>query len=208
MVQSIIPGPNTNHFKVSAYIGRAGEPLAVFTLRKIRQCPTEFGVGTMVESVHYPELRDLGLQFFRRIGYRGIGSIEFKKDDRDGKLTMIELNPRLWHQNGLAADCGMSFPLIQYLDLSGQNPAPLTTFKEGVCWLDAMADFQSFCDYHSRGELSVWSWLRSISRARSFTIFAPDDMGPFFSASQYGLKLLKGPRYAWRRRVWKVGADQ
>ena len=51
MVQSIILGPNTNHFKVSAYIGQSGEPLAVFTLRKIRQYPTEFGVGSLVESL-------------------------------------------------------------------------------------------------------------------------------------------------------------
>lgn len=116
MVQSLILGPNTNHYKVNVYMSTEGEPLAVFTLRKIRQYPTEFGVGTLVESIHYPELVDLGLKFFKGIGYRGIGSIEFKKDERDGKLKMIELNSRLWQQNSLATACGINFPLIQYLD--------------------------------------------------------------------------------------------
>jgi len=198
MVQSIIPGPNTSHFKVSAYIGQTGEPLAVFTLRKIRQWPTEFGIGTMVESLNYPEMRDLGLHFFRAIGYRGIGSIEFKKDARDGKLKMIELNPRLWLQNGLATDCGMNFPLIQYLDLSSQDPVPLTTFRERVCWLDSMDDLRAFWSYHKQGELSVRAWLGSVSRARSFATFALDDPGPFLSASQWGLKYVKGALHVLR----------
>lgn len=89
LVQSVILGPNTNHFKVCAYVSQSGEPLAVFTLRKIRQYPTEFGVGTLVESLAHPELAELGLLFFRNIGYRGIGSIEFKKDERDGKLKLL-----------------------------------------------------------------------------------------------------------------------
>ncbi|MDZ7336938.1 MAG: hypothetical protein ONB30_00205 [candidate division KSB1 bacterium] len=195
MVQSIILGPNTNHFKVNVYMGTVGEPLAVFTLRKIRQYPTEFGVGTLVESIRYPELADLGLRFFRGIGYRGIGSIEFKKDDRDGKLKMIELNPRLWQQNIHATDCGINFPLIQYLDLTGQNPSPQMEFKEGVRWLDAMADFQSFWSYFRRGELTPWAWVRSWIGARSFATFAWDDLGPFFSANEYGLKYLRAPMY-------------
>lgn len=200
MVQSIIPGPNTNHFKVSAYIGQSGEPLAVFTLRKIRQYPTEFGVGAVVESLRYPELAELGLKFLLGIGYRGIGSIEFKKDERDGGLKMIELNPRLWQQNIHATDCGMNFPLIQYLELTGQHPAPQTEFKERVRWLDAMADFQSFWAYFRRGELSPWTWVRSWIGARSFATFAWDDLGPFFKANEYGLKYLGAPVYALRNR--------
>jgi len=200
MVQSIILGPNTNHFKVNVYIGQSGEPLAVFTLRKIRQYPTEFGVGTVVESLRYPELVDLGLHFFRGIGYRGIGSIEFKKDDRDGRLKMIELNPRLWQQNIHATNCGINFPFIQYLDLTQQNPAPQTEFKEGVRWLDAMADFQSFWSYFRRGQLSPWAWIRSWIGARSFATFAWDDLMPFLKVNEYGLKYLRAPLYALRHR--------
>ena len=87
MVQSIILGPDTNHYKVCAYINRQGEPLAVFALRKIRQYPNEFGVGTLVESLHFPELVDLGLQFFKGIGYQGIGSNPNSSETSDGKLS-------------------------------------------------------------------------------------------------------------------------
>ena len=63
LVQSIIIGPNTNHYKVCAYVGQTGDLLALFTLRKIRQYPTDFGVGTLVESVRCPEVAELGWRF-------------------------------------------------------------------------------------------------------------------------------------------------
>lgn len=181
MVQSIILGPKTNHFKVNAYIGKTGEPLAIFTLSKIRQYPPQFGVGTLVESVRYPKLVELGLKFFRGIGYRGIGSIEFKKDERGGQFHMIELNPRLWQQNIQAPMCGINFPLIQYMDVTGQTPAPQTEFREGVKWWDTKADFQSFWWYFRRGQLSPSAGVRSWMNATSFAMFAWDDPVPFLS---------------------------
>jgi len=198
MVQSIIPGPNTNHFKINVYMSSKGEPLAVFTLQKIRQYPTEFGVGTMVESLHYPELAELGLKFFKGIGYRGIGSIEFKKDDRNGKLKMIELNPRLWQQNSHSTACGINFPLLQYLDLTGQNPVPQMEFKKRIKWWDALSDFESFWQYFRAGQLSPAKWIRSWKGIGSFATFALDDPGPFFKANEYGLKYLRGPLYVLR----------
>ena len=201
MVQSIILGPNTNHFKVNVYIGKAGKPLAIFTLRKIRQYPTEFGIGTMVESIHYPELAELGLKFFKGIGYRGIGSIEFKKDDRDGKLKMIELNPRLWQQNIHPTICGINFPLIQYLDLTNQNLLPQMEFKDGIKWWDSMADFQAFWVYFRKGELSPAKWIRSLNGIKSFATFAFDDPLPFLKSHRYGLKFLRLPKYIFRNML-------
>lgn len=180
MVQSIIPGPNTNHFKVNVYIGKQGDLQALFTLRKIRQFPKEFGVGSCVESIHDDALAKLGLDFFERIQYRGVGSIEFKRDERDGRLKMIELNPRFWQQNSLATDCGLNFSYIAYKDLIGQPLLSTGTFKVGVKWLDLLLDWYSFQEYAQHGELSLGRWLLSWKGVRSFPVFALDDPGPFF----------------------------
>ncbi len=61
---------------------------------------------------------------FTKIGYRGVGSAEFKLDPADGRLKFIELNPRYWMQNELAAFCGAIMALAQYLDLSGREVPP------------------------------------------------------------------------------------
>jgi predicted ATP-grasp superfamily ATP-dependent carboligase len=179
MVQTIVPGPNTQHTNVRAYVAESGEILAVFTSRKLRQYPVEFGVGTMAESVHDPELLELGLRFFRGSGFRGFGYIEFKRDPRDGTPRMIELNARFSAQIIHSTDCGVNFPLIQYLDLAGRAPAPQMSFKTGVRWLSAVGDLRSAWAHWRAGQLTPWQWLRSWASARSFAVFAWDDPKPF-----------------------------
>lgn len=200
MIQEIIPGPNTNHFKVCTYIDSQGDPLAVFTLRKIRQLPAEFGVGTMVESLYYPQLAELGLRFFRGIGYRGIGSIEFKIDCRDNHLKLIELNPRLWQQNAHATVCGMNFPLLQYIDLTQGNAERVNEFVVGIKWLDEVADLKTFLDRYQCGELTLWDWLQSLKGTRSFAKYALDDLGPFLTSIKYGMKIIDLLLYILRHR--------
>jgi D-aspartate ligase len=177
IVQEAIPGPDTNHFKVNAYIAADGTPLAAFGLRKIRQCPPGRGFGCLVESHNDAHLIEMGLAFLRSLEYRGVGSAEFKLDTRDGRLKLIELNPRYWQQVALAERCGMNFPLVHYLDVTGARPEPLTTFLTGAKWLNLFSDFDAFRDYRRRGELSILGWLRSVCGAMD-SCFAWDDIRP------------------------------
>ena len=57
----------------------------------------------------------------------------------------------------------------------------------GVKWLDTVADFRAFQQYHERGELGVKDWLRSWRGARAFALFAWDDPLPFLFARRFGL---------------------
>ena len=82
VVQEIIEGPDTNHFKYCAYYSSDDKALCEFTLRKIRQNPIHFGVGAVVESIEYDELMDAGRKLFQSIGYKGVGSAEFKLDQK------------------------------------------------------------------------------------------------------------------------------
>lgn len=195
MVQSIVPGPTPNQLELSVYLDSAGQLLACFSIRKIRQYPPEFGVGTLVESGFYPELLEVSLPFLRAIGFCGIGNIEFKRDAGDGQLKLIELNARLWEQNAQAAQCGLNYPLIQYLDLLGQPPAPQTQFPVGVKWVDPLADFMAFWYEYRQGRLSPWAWLASWRKAQTFAPFAWDDPLPGLRSIGYGKKLLRLSSY-------------
>ena len=201
MVQSVIPGPASSNYEISFYIGQQGDLLALFTVQKLRQYPPQFGVGTLVQSVHHPELFPLMRRLLDGLDYRGFGNLEFKLDPRDGQLKLIELNARLWQQSDQAAACGINFPLIQYLDLTGQFPCPQTDFPDGVRWVDPMADFQSFWHFYRKGEMSAWEWLQSWQSARAFAVFARDDWRPALASLDYGLKLLRVPLYAFRHRL-------
>lgn len=200
MVQSIIIGPAANVRTVYAYLAEDGETLGVVTTRKIRQYPVEFGRGSIAESFHDPEFSELGLGFFRDINYRGFGTVEFKRDDRDGELKLTDLNPRWVKPINLPTASGVDFPLIHYLDLAGQAPAPQLTFKAGVRWLDTVSDLATAVPAIRAQELSPWTWASSLIGVRSFPDFAMDDWGPVFKEYQYGLRLARAPLRMWRLR--------
>ena len=204
ILQEIISGPDTQHFKYCTYIGVDGRILLEFTLRKIRQNPIRFGVGAVVESISYPELINEGRKLIQNIRYQGVGSAEFKLDTRDGKLKLIELNPRYWQQNSLATACGMNFPLIDYLEITSQNPIAATDFKKNIKWVNRYMDFGSFIQYHKEGELTFREWRKSLSGKKVYPDFRWDDPVPALYEIGFGLKLFKAPWFLYKKFLRKT----
>jgi D-aspartate ligase len=178
LIQEIIPGPDTNHYKSSCYLSRNGEILLAFGLQKVRQQPVGFGFGCLVQSIKYPEMLDLGKEFFTKIGYRGVGSAEFKLDCRDGRLKLIELNPRYWQQNALAEICGMNFPLMNYSELTGGEPNAVRDYRTGIKWVNIYSDIESFREYRQRGQISWRQWLNSFRGEIMLSDLEWDDLLP------------------------------
>ena len=195
LVQSIVRGPDSNIYEVYVYISKDGVPLAAFVTRKLRQYPVMFGNATCMVSDHNDDVLRIALEFFRGIDYRGLGSIEIKKDDRDGEYKLIEVNPRLGVQSIHATYAGLNFPLIQYMDLIGSpmEDIKLNDYKDGVKWLDMMHDLWAFLVLYRHGGLSVNDWLRSISDTDCHAYFAPDDLMPFLR--QYASRFVHMPRF-------------
>jgi predicted ATP-grasp superfamily ATP-dependent carboligase len=178
LIQEIIPGPDTNHYKSSCYLSRNGEILLAFGLQKIRQQPVGFGFGCMVQSIKYPEMLDLGKDFFTGIGYRGVGATEFKLDLRDNKLKLIELNPRYWQQNALAEKCGMNFPLMDYMELTDCKPKAILDYRPGTKWVNIYSDIESFREYRKQGQISWRQWLASFRGEIMLSDLEWDDLLP------------------------------
>ena len=63
-----------------------------------------------------------------------MSQVEFKRDPRDGRFKLMEMNPRLWLWHGLAAALGVDFARIAYFDLLGRPPAPATTEGKRGRW--------------------------------------------------------------------------
>jgi D-aspartate ligase len=198
LVQSYITSADDNLFSLSLYVSQAGEVLGAFPRRQVRQYPPNSGTVTLAISERNPELVAGGIHFCRSIGYRGIVGLEYKRDREDGRYKLLDFNPRLMLSDGLTAHCGINLPLLQYLDLTGQTAAPAGECPEGVRWLESMADFNAFKEYHARGELGFREWLQSISRARAFALFAWDDPLPFLLARKFGLSYGRVLEYAVR----------
>jgi predicted ATP-grasp superfamily ATP-dependent carboligase len=198
LVQSYVTSADDNLFSLSLYVSQTGEVLGAFPRRQVRQFPPNSGTVTLAISERNPDLVASGTHFCRSIGYRGIAGLEYKRDREDGQYKLLDFNPRLMLSDGLTAYCGINLPLMQYLDLTGQRLEPPRDSAEGVTWLESIADFHAFKQYHQRGELGFKEWLKSMGRARVFALFAWDDPLPFLVARRFGLSYGRIVEYAIR----------
>ena len=196
LVQSYVTSADDNLFSLSLYVSQSGEVLGAFPRRQVRQFPPNSGTVTLAVSEHNPGLVADGTHFCQSIGYRGIAGLEFKRDRDDNQYKLLDFNPRLMLSDGLTAYCGINLPLLQYLDLTGQRAEARREYAEGVTWLESIADFHAFKQYHERGELGFKDWLKSLSRARVFALFAWDDPLPFLVARRFGLSYGRILEYA------------
>jgi len=199
ILQEVIEGPDTSHYKYCSYISTSGKILGEFTLQKIRQNPVHFGVGAVVESLLDEELMAEGRKLFQSINFKGIGSAEFKRDQRDGKLKLIEINPRYWQQNILSTVCGINFPLINYHDVLSLPEYSCSNFKSGIKWINRYMDFDSFLKYRKEGTLSFWQWRRSLRGNKVYSDFNWHDPLPAFYEIGFGRKLFRIPGYLFKR---------
>ena len=111
-----------------------GRALGVFCGRRLRQTPPGIGTCRVGEAVWVQEVVDDALTLLRAFGYRGISQVEFKRDPRDGRYRLMEINARLWQWHGLASACGVDLPLIAYRDLTGEPPPDAHMNGHGKRW--------------------------------------------------------------------------
>jgi predicted ATP-grasp superfamily ATP-dependent carboligase len=134
MVQELVPGGDETLYTVGSYLARDGWPLGVFSGRKLVQTPRGIGTCRVGEAVWVQEAVDAALRLLESFGYYGLSQVEFKRDARDGRFKLMEINPRLWQWHGLASACGVDLPQIAYRDLIGERPPEATMNRKGKRW--------------------------------------------------------------------------
>lgn len=178
MVQEKIGGGDDQLYGVLTYLDRSGEALAIFTKRKLRQCPKDYGVGSFQIGVWEPEVAELGLRLLRGLKFRGLAGVEFKKDANDGQLKLMEINPRSISQTYHAVASGVDVPYIAYRDALGARVEPAMRFREGIKWLNFGLDLESFRAYRRERVLELAQWVQSWKGERCYAFFAWDDPMP------------------------------
>jgi len=124
MVQEFVPGGESELYTLGSYLTPEGEALGLFCGRKLRQTRQEMGTARVAEAIWVDEVVDQGLALLHALGFHGLSQVEFKRDPRDGRYKLMEVNPRLWQWHSLAAACGVDLPWIAYRHLSGDPPPP------------------------------------------------------------------------------------
>jgi predicted ATP-grasp superfamily ATP-dependent carboligase len=138
VVQEWIVGADDSIFFCLQYVVQ-GRAVASFTGRKLRSWPPQVGgtASCMPARDAHAELRRLTEDFFRAVGFEGMGSMEYKRDDRDGRYYVVEPTVgRTDFQQEVATINGVNLPLSAYCSECGL-PVPDDVIMPDRIWLDA-----------------------------------------------------------------------
>lgn len=113
-----------------------------FVGRKLRIYPPRIGYTascTVAEPDAQAELAPLTERFFAELGYRGLGSMEYKRDRRTGRFLMIEPTVgRTDWQEEVATLNGVNLPVTAYRHLVGEQPLPAATAGRRTIWRNSL----------------------------------------------------------------------
>jgi D-aspartate ligase len=178
IVTEIIPGPESSYCSMFTYLDEDGEPLFLYTKRKLRQYPPGFGVGCYHMTHWDPSVAEMGLRLLREAKFRGLANVEFKRDARDGSLKLIECNVRFTAVNELITRSGMDLANFVYRRQLGEPVALPARARDGVYMWWPVQDTVAFVITHRRGELSLRDWAASLAQRQHLPMFAWRDPAP------------------------------
>jgi predicted ATP-grasp superfamily ATP-dependent carboligase len=146
IVQEWIEGADSDLYFCLQYRGADGTTVSSFTGRKLSVWPRDVGVTASCTAAPHVRslLQSLTEKFFEQVSFVGLGSIEFKRDARTGRILMIEPSVgRIDGQEEVATLHGANIPLAVYLYETG-SPVPRTEVDPPqVIWRDSLSHWRS-----------------------------------------------------------------
>jgi D-aspartate ligase len=155
IVQEIVKGEDKNlHYFVS-YCDKNHNCIGSFTGIKERIAPVHFGSASYVNLVYNEELESMSVEWLKKMNFWGISGIEVKKDSRDGKFKLIEVNPRfgLWDETG--TKFGIDVAMMSYKELTGESLTPVKNKNINIRWISVHRDIRASAEYIAEGILPL-----------------------------------------------------
>jgi len=177
MAQALVSGPETKIESYHVYVDERGDRVAEFTGRKLRTLPASFGDSTALTITDAQDVAALGRDVVRKLRLRGVAKLDFKRDP-DGRLFLLEVNPRftLWHHLGAVA--GVNIPAIVYADLVREPRPAVATARADVQWCKFWRDRAAA----RASGVSLLQWLGWLARCEAKSALAWDDPAPALAA--------------------------
>jgi predicted ATP-grasp superfamily ATP-dependent carboligase len=181
MVQEIIPGRDDTILKSMGYVQKNGQMTKLFFYKKLRQHPPQFGVMRVGQSQPVnSEVEDLSKRLLYESNFRGIFTVEFRKDPRDNLLKLMEVNVRMPRMNWLATYSGINFPWLMYKDLVLKKNVDFTHYNPNMYWIELMTDLMNSIFNHNKESYQLGEYLRPYqTKRKTFAVLNTEDISPF-----------------------------
>lgn len=209
-----------------------GNPLALFSHRRLRERPPSGGVSVLRESICLPEpMTDYAVQVAQSAEWQGISMVEFKVDRQSQIPYLMEVNGRFWGSLQLAIDAGVDFPWLLYqLTTTGSLGEAISPYQIGIrsrWWLGDL-DHMLLRWWKSERELALppgspsrwitlWNFINVLDLNTKSEVFRVSDLKPgIYELMDYCRSLIHGAGGALARHlsdlqgrcvrvIWNVG---
>jgi D-aspartate ligase len=178
LAQELVPGAETCIESYHAYVDERGTVVGEFAGRKIRTWPLSYGDSTALETSDAADVLALGRTLVKKLKFHGVAKFDFKRGP-DGRLRLLEVNPRfnLWHHLGAVA--GVNIPALVYGDLIGAARPMMGPTPAGLRWCKPWKDMSAA----RASGMSLAEWIPWVFRCEAKSGLAWDDPLPLFGAT-------------------------
>jgi predicted ATP-grasp superfamily ATP-dependent carboligase len=195
LMQELIEGDDDQVFQYTALVNARGQIAAHSTVRKLRQYPAGYGSMCYGQTERNEELAAEGRKLILALGYRGLGSLEFKRRQKDGRYYFIEMNTRLPWYNGIFADAGVNLPHLAYLDLTGQTVGDSISppqQRDRTTWMGYHNYASWLQETRKDHPVGRGKFISQVAQAKSYAWWNWADPKPFLASGVLAAKRLAG----------------
>ncbi len=133
MLQEFLPQASAHILSVAGYASQRHPRAVLRASEKVLQRPRELGIGLCFESRPVPEGLDLKVAALcEELGYEGTFELEFVP--HEGRLLLIDMNPRNYGQLGFEIARGAPLPYLEYLRATGDFATFDEVYARALAW--------------------------------------------------------------------------
>jgi len=118
MVQEYI-GKGGNECLAALYQNGKAKRLIVY--KAIRCFPIKGGSSSCAVTFYDKEIIEMGSKLLDELKWHGVADVEFKRDRKNGKLQLMEINPKFYATVEVAMRAGINFPYYLCQMAKGEN---------------------------------------------------------------------------------------
>jgi predicted ATP-grasp superfamily ATP-dependent carboligase len=167
ILQEWIPGPVSNLFNCGLVCAPGGKVRAAYSGQRLGVTQSSSvleGVSSYARSIRVQELIDIASTVAKETGWEGMAEFEFKKDDRDGRYKLLEINPRFWASIQLPVSCGIDFPKLYYTIARHGDCQQVHQFEENIYYYRCILHLYTQTYKFRNGDIGLRQLIRETVR--------------------------------------------
>jgi D-aspartate ligase len=175
-IQEYIPQTDLQ-YKAEFLFDKSGEVKTWIVYSKIRHFPLEGGVSTLNRTVAREDIAALGRRLLQAMDWYSYADIDLITDPRDGKIKIMEVNPRITGSVKICFEAGVDFANMLVALAMDRELTPTKGYREGLYLRHPGLDLIWFFKSPNRFKADP-NWFRFFGKNLTYDVWSLTDPGP------------------------------